>query len=166
VVDPQSGQVVLALAGSELPLVVQKTIGQATEAEAVEVTEVPAATEAFGLPLGIEESAVYQPVRLHLQVGDTLLLFTDGLTEARRNGARGEFLDAAGFQDFVRLEYSGRIGDTLNSSAANLGQALLERVQNFAGGTLQDDACLILAQRSSAAFHAGTSAEPLENSTK
>jgi sigma-B regulation protein RsbU (phosphoserine phosphatase) len=36
-------------------------------------------------PLGIEESELYKEVTVHLEPGDTVLLYTDGITEARNS---------------------------------------------------------------------------------
>jgi GAF domain-containing protein len=41
-----------------------------------------------GLLLGVEPSAEYEPVALELDPGDSLVLFTDGLTEARSRAGR------------------------------------------------------------------------------
>jgi sigma-B regulation protein RsbU (phosphoserine phosphatase) len=47
------------------------------------------------LPLGIEEGQFYQQSTITLERGDLLLLYTDGITEARvpsKNAAKGEML--------------------------------------------------------------------------
>jgi serine phosphatase RsbU (regulator of sigma subunit) len=98
----------------------------------------------------VEEQAEYCSLRLELTDGDFLLLFTDGLTEARKPGARREFLDAAGFQEFVHQEYQRHNPQAGGTSAKEIGHALLERVQSYSGGTLQDDACLLLMRLTSA----------------
>jgi sigma-B regulation protein RsbU (phosphoserine phosphatase) len=42
--------------------------------------------EATGLPVGLFYSTAYEARQLHLQPGDTLLLYTDGLTETHNSG--------------------------------------------------------------------------------
>jgi len=64
-------------------------------------------------------------------------LSTDGLPDARRGR---EFLDAEGV---LRL-----VTDSLNTpTVRGMGEAILNGARAFAGGALQDDACLVLARR-------------------
>jgi serine phosphatase RsbU (regulator of sigma subunit) len=139
IVDPKGGDVLLALAGAEPPILVS--------AGTNDVSEVDQDGKSHNLPLGIEEDVEYREIRFHLAADDTLLLFTDGLTEARRGGGRGAFLDSDGFQEFVRQEYQGRKKPLQRGSMEQMGRSLLKRVQDYSGGKLQDDACLLLVRR-------------------
>jgi PAS domain S-box-containing protein len=105
IVDTQSGEAEFGSAGAEPPLVVRAN----GEAE-----EVPAA----GLPLGIAPGEVYQTRTLRLLPGDTLVLATDGVTEARRGG---EFL---GYEGLVAL--AREAAATTAPPVADVARAILE----------------------------------------
>jgi serine phosphatase RsbU (regulator of sigma subunit) len=66
-----------------------------------------------------------------------LLLFTDGLTEARRGK---DFLD---YEGLTRLAQEAVSNDTPGA----IGEAIMDGVRAFAEGALQDDACLLIARR-------------------
>ena len=112
------------LAGCEPPLVLRAS-GE------FEVLEAP------GLPLGVERKELYTAMPLHLAPGDSLLMVTDGITEARRNGV---FL---GYEGMVELARQSFAAPTLRQ----VGQAILEGARTFGAGSLHDDACLLLAKR-------------------
>jgi len=90
-----------------------------------------------GLPLGAMAHATYPEVTVPLHSGDAFLLHTDGLSEARRGK---EFLDQAGV---IELARTARDVPTVRGA----GEAILDGAREFAGGTLHDDACLILVKR-------------------
>jgi PAS domain S-box-containing protein len=125
VVDPVNGEVVLAVAGTEPPLLVRGTGCE------------PTPVDVGGPPLGVAPGAEYEVTSVRLGPGDTLLLTTDGLTEARRGGT--EFL---GYEGLTRL---ARAACTLPSLEA-MGQAILDGAREFAGGQFPDDVCLLLAR--------------------
>jgi serine phosphatase RsbU (regulator of sigma subunit) len=74
--DPPAGRLCLASAGHPLPLL-------CNDAGLREI-------EVYGLPLGLQPDATYEEVQVSLAPGDTLLLYTDGVTEAM-NSARELF---------------------------------------------------------------------------
>ena len=124
VVDTRTGETSVVAAGTEPPLLVSES-GAAQP------------VEASGLPLGIEPGEAYQAKRLSLLPGDGLLLVTDGITEAR---AADDFF---GYEGLAR---------TANEAAARgalgeVGKAVMDAARRFAGGKLQDDACLLLVRR-------------------
>jgi sigma-B regulation protein RsbU (phosphoserine phosphatase) len=125
-----TGAGMLATAGMEPPLLVRA--GGETELSA-----------AGGLPLGVLENAEYEQIDFQLEVGDTLLLSTDGVTEARAPSTKAcqgpEFLDSAGL---ARLAVAGNRG-TLKLMA----DTILGGAREFAGGTLRDDASLVMMRR-------------------
>jgi PAS domain S-box-containing protein len=123
VVDPASGRVALAVAGAEAPLILRAD----GTAETVDTG---------ALPLGIEPGEIYPLEQRVLAPGDTLLLVTDGLIEARRAGA------ILGYPGLVRLVRAAHA-----SSLRERGQAILDGSRAFAGGARQDDVCLLLARR-------------------
>lgn len=138
VLDTKSGALAYAAAGSEPSLIVRRnaTVDEAaTDDEAIKVDGIAAT----GLPLGAFESARYHTSRHNLNFGDILIMLTDGLTEAR-NG-----LNFFGHEGVARLAIEARSEPTLQQ----VGFALMDGAQAFAGGRLQDDACIILARRRS-----------------
>lgn len=85
------------------------------------------------VPLGIDRHAQYADAELHLQVGDRLLLYTDGITEARAPSGRlfGE----------ERLEDAIRASDI--SAEALIDQVLLAVRQHQAGQRPSDDQTML-----------------------
>lgn len=88
-VDLQSGLLSLASAGHDPPML--RSCGGAVE-------RVPMET---GPALGFEEEACYPQIQLHLGAGDSLLMFTDGLSEAE-NPAGDAFGEARIAEVFAR----------------------------------------------------------------
>ena len=76
----------------------------------------------------------YETDRVALERGDRLLLFTDGLTEAR-NGAGEEF----GERRLVDLMVAHR-----DLEPERLKDEILEAVGRFGSGSLLDDATLVV----------------------
>lgn len=129
IIDRETGKGVVAVAGMEPPVLVRAS--NETEQCAV-----------LGMPLGIEAGEEYTQVDFQMGPGDTLILSTDGITDARQGR---EFL---GMQGLMRLAVAGN-GGTLKEMA----DAILSGVRNFAGGKLRDDASLVLARRSATSPH-------------
>jgi serine phosphatase RsbU (regulator of sigma subunit) len=83
-------------------------------------------------PLGIAEQ--FNATQARWDVTDRLLLFTDGLVEAR--GAAGEFFPLeANLADLVGLGLDEALDE------------LTSRVTEHAGGKLHDDMAIVLAER-------------------
>jgi sigma-B regulation protein RsbU (phosphoserine phosphatase) len=97
---------------------------------------------AGGPVLGVFEDAVYEQSEVSVAAGDRLVLFTDGITEAREAGADE---DAADYPDFGEDRLVGAARDLRASGAAALQDRLATAVSAFAGGQFQDDATLIVA---------------------
>lgn len=76
-------------------------------------------------------------VTIRLEPNDTLVMLTDGITEARR---RREFIDP---ETILQLARQGRGRSSLRAMA----QTIMDGVKAFSGSSLRDDACLLLAQR-------------------
>ena len=128
ILDPVTGEASVVNAGAELPLLLRKD-GQA---EAVDIG---------GLPLGVERGELYPVTSRQLAPGDTLLLVTDGVTEARRGrGQSGEFL---GFEGLERLAKGAASAPSLQAMAAQV----VEGARAFRAGAFADDVCLLLARR-------------------
>ena len=87
--------------------------------------------------LGISPKQEYTLSTGRLEVGDILLAATDGITEARQGR------DLLGNDGMARMAQEARSLKTL----AEMGQAIFSSAQEYAGGKLHDDACLLLARR-------------------
>lgn len=87
--------------------------------------ETPYSKEIADLPLGIIPGTVYRQTAVQLEPGDLLLLYTDGVNESR---------DDTGAQ--LGIDRLLEIADGLpDGSAAAAGEALLEALARFRGGT-------------------------------
>lgn len=126
--DPESGSVTLANAGLPDPYVVPAAGREGS----------PRTVEAPGprLPLGMRLNLEYQPVRFELNVGDRLLLLTDGLAEARDAG--GNPLGYESLAEMVKGDYE--------SPGAWLDH-LVASVELRTGPQLQDDVTLLAIER-------------------
>ncbi|HEX5446546.1 MAG TPA: SpoIIE family protein phosphatase, partial [Pirellulales bacterium] len=125
VLDPREHTLTLVNAGHLPPL--RRRNGQTEELGGGE----------GGLPLGCDAKRSYSQVELPLEPGDTVMLYTDGITDAMN--AQG---DVYGSQ---------RIRAAVQTAPANVeqtGQALLDDVRRFIRGRLQsDDICLVCFAR-------------------
>jgi serine phosphatase RsbU (regulator of sigma subunit) len=140
-VNTRTGDVICAAAGAEPPLIIRAC--ENDEPARYEVVDTS------GPLLGIERGSVYTEQHIILRVGDMLALTTDGITEARRPRVRGqsarrEFFSITGVGESLVDGMQDGLG--LSESA----QSTVERARRFAGGSLQDDVCLLLARRKSA----------------
>jgi serine phosphatase RsbU (regulator of sigma subunit) len=105
--------------GRWLPLVLETSKGQAN------------------LPLGVLASVRYDQSVTRVHVGDRILLYTDGLSEATNPESDEEF----GEKELdVLLEAQG------DDKLANLRDALVERATAFSGGPLLDDCTLMVVE--------------------
>jgi serine phosphatase RsbU (regulator of sigma subunit) len=93
-----------------------------------------------GLPLGCDAKRNYQQIELPLEPGDTILLYTDGVTDAMN--AQGHVYGS----QRIRAAIQGAAGDVEQT-----GQALLDDVRRFIRGRLpSDDICLVCFERQKA----------------
>ncbi len=92
----------------------------------------PVAEDESGLPLGVDRDVDYAACALPLSPGDSLVLYTDGITEAMN--AAGELY---GFSRLMAL-----LSSDINRVGA-LGHRILDDVKRFVGARSQsDDMCL------------------------
>jgi phosphoserine phosphatase RsbU/P len=124
IVNPATGAMSVINGGGEPPLIVRAN----GETDSIGTG---------GPPLGINPEAEYPSATEILHPGDTLLICTDGLTEARRGK---EFLE---YEGMVRLALDSCALPTLKE----MGQSIIDEATRFAEGTLRDDVCLLLARR-------------------
>jgi serine phosphatase RsbU (regulator of sigma subunit) len=100
--------------------------------------------EGSGLPLGIERNELYTAHPFRLLPGDTLVLVTDGITEARRG--RGKSVAFLGYEGMSALARQA-LGHAAPPSLRAAAQAILDGARSFGGGSLSDDACVVLVRR-------------------
>jgi serine phosphatase RsbU (regulator of sigma subunit) len=122
-VDPASGDVACGSAGHPWP----RLVGPDARVTVL---------EASGLALGIDPAQTYVEVRERLPVGGALVLYTDGVIEARRGGELygDERLDAL-------LAAQGAL------PAAELARAVVDDCRAFTGGDLTDDCAVVVIRR-------------------
>ena len=92
--------------------------------------------EARGLVLGIEHAQHYEEVRASLDVGGAVVLYTDGVIEARRDG------ELYGVERLDRVLFDRR-----DLSANELAQVVLDDCRAFARGELADDCAVVVVRR-------------------
>jgi PAS domain S-box-containing protein len=90
--------------------------------------------EALGagsLPLGVQPGISWKMAETRVQTGDLLLLYTDGVIEARRNG---EFFGQEGIEALLSRR---------QAPVESLARLLIEDVLAFSGGALSDDVAVL-----------------------
>ena len=124
--DPASGELTYANGGHNSPLVVRAD----GSSELLPLTG--------GIALGVVPGFDYGQRTVTLEPGDTLVLYTDGVTEAM-NDAHEEF----GVERLRAIFASGPLGDSRATS-----EAVFDAVHEFAGDTPQSDdvTCLTLCR--------------------
>lgn len=90
--------------------------------------------EATGLPVGMIESAAYEVRRERLEPGDKLVIYTDGLTDARNE--QGQFFETARLRRLVQ--------EHARADCATLRALLIEELRRFTGDAPQDDDVTLL----------------------
>jgi len=89
-----------------------------------------------GIVLGIVKSPCYRNVEVPISTGDTLVLYTDGLTEAT---------DRAG-REFGESRVLDVLGAHRGAAAAELQETLITEVERFSRGRFQDDVTLVVVR--------------------
>lgn len=94
---------------------------------------------ATGLPLGLFPHALFAAARDRLRAGDSLVLFTDGLSEA---------VDGGG-EEYGTERLAARLEPLAGADAAEIAAACLDDLGRFrAGGAARDDLALLVVRRS------------------
>ncbi len=95
--------------------------------------------ESSALPFGILADAAFPSATVQLQPGDTLVLFTDGITEA----------EAANGEEFGEERLTDWLVSSRHLRSDLLQLRLLAEVKKFSNSALADDATLIVASANS-----------------
>jgi serine phosphatase RsbU (regulator of sigma subunit) len=94
-----------------------------------------------GMPLGVLPEHTYEPAEVSMEVGDVLVLYSDGVTEAEKPTPEGE----PQFFDDHRLEETVR--GARRDGASGIVQAVADAVNRFTGGAdLSDDLTLVVVK--------------------
>lgn len=125
VLDLASGALSLCSAG-HLPVMIRRAGGQVEEVGA----------DVAGFPLGIFPDQLYRQIRVELQPGDVVVVYSDGVSDAR--SPTDELYDS---RDHRRLFQ--RVARAAGSPSA-VGRAILQEIREFSAGQEQaDDITLI-----------------------
>jgi serine phosphatase RsbU (regulator of sigma subunit) len=95
---------------------------------------------ANGILLGIQSDARFDEVRLRIDAGDVVVLYTDGITEMGNDA--GEFFGVRGLEEVIASN-----GDAVPEAMIDAVFAALER---FSGGRSYDDDCTIVVMKATA----------------
>jgi PAS domain S-box-containing protein len=127
ILEPESGRLVYANAGHDLPY--RRKAGRSEAAEELRAT---------GMPLGLMPGMSYEEKEIVLEVGESVLFFSDGLVEA--HDPKGEMFG------FPRLQ--GLVG-THRSGGSSLIGFLLSELTRFTGEDWdqEDDITLVTLER-------------------
>jgi serine phosphatase RsbU (regulator of sigma subunit) len=121
-VESATGAIVAASAGHPAPLVVSPE-GKVTP------------LNVRGLALGIEPGQTYEEQQARLETGGALVVYTDGVVEARRDG------ELYGPERLARI-----VGASLAQPAAEIARAVIDDCRSFAGDPA-DDCALVVIKR-------------------
>lgn len=124
VVDTVSGMMTYANGAHESP-VIRRADGRIAE------------TEVTGTVLGVFDDLDYGEENCLLGPGDSIVLFTDGITEARHSGHV-----LLGKDSVLRF-----LGESTTLSPDEVATGLLDLARSHAGGSLQDDVAIFVMQR-------------------
>jgi serine phosphatase RsbU (regulator of sigma subunit) len=123
VIDPRTGDVAVAGAGHPAPRIVAAD-GRVSP------------LDARGLALGVELGQTYEDVHGRLELGDAVVLYTDGVLEARVDG------ELYGHDRLDRL-----LAERSELAPGELAQAVLDDCRAFARGELADDCAVVVVRR-------------------
>jgi serine phosphatase RsbU (regulator of sigma subunit) len=115
------GRLTLASGGHHAPVVL-RTSGA------------PEVAECRGMLLGVDPEARQVDCTIDLRPGDAIVLYTDGITEARADRP----LPAAGLAEALR--------PALEDGAATIARRAVELAEEHAGGPLRDDVAVLVAR--------------------
>ncbi len=118
VLDPKTGTINYSNAGHHPPFLVS------TWSDSILLE-----LERTGMPIGVDEEAIWQTGSIQLAPGDKLVMYSDGATDAEN--AEGEFFGYRNFRDVIL--------ESKNGNAFELQTKILERIQGFSNAVRQSD---------------------------
>jgi serine phosphatase RsbU (regulator of sigma subunit) len=121
-VESATGAVVAASAGHPPPLLVSR----GGDVQQLNVR---------GLALGVDSGQTYEEHGARVDRGGAIVIYTDGVVEARRDG------ELYGFERLARI-----VAASLERSAADIASAVIDDCRSFAGD-LADDCALVVIKR-------------------
>lgn len=161
-IDTRTGEMEIAVAGMEPPLLLRQQPCRLDHPTVPSPPEEIPQTGSGGPLLGIWRGMEYPSRRTQLCSGDLLVLFTDGVTEARSMEGSSRFFGPEGVAAAARRALQqqtavppdgssdGGEGGGSETSLSVIGRSILEEARAFTHqGKLGDDACLLLVRRSS-----------------
>jgi serine phosphatase RsbU (regulator of sigma subunit) len=122
-VNGETGELACASAGHPVPRIVS------ADGSVLELAE-------SGLALGISPDQTYAEATATLEPGSSVVLFTDGVIEARRET-----------ELFGHDRLNGLLADNRGLPPAELAQAVVDGARAFAGGGLSDDSAVVVVKR-------------------
>lgn len=126
VLNPSRHELTLANAGHQPPL--RRTAGGTVDALAKTVS---------GMPLGVTPQQTFQEATLHLEPGDTVVFYTDGITEAMNPDEQ-----IYGIKGLAAYLARGPV------EAEDLTRGITTDIEQFSQGhTQRDDRCLVCLRR-------------------
>jgi serine phosphatase RsbU (regulator of sigma subunit) len=127
ILDWQSGKIKYCNAGHNPPIILSSQ-------DKSRVTRL----DKTGIPIGIDEGAIWECQYINIHPGDVLVLYTDGVTEAQN--PTGDFFDEDLLIDAVQTH--------LGLPAHEIQASILDSLQNFVGDFSQsDDITLMILTR-------------------
>lgn len=123
IIDPETGDLEFVNAG-HMPLMIRKLDGTIEEV----------GEEAVGVPLGVMEGYPFEAVKRRIEPGETIVLYTDGVSEAMNPNS-----DLYGMDRLRELVHTSSAG-----KAEELGKTILADVRKFASGRDQNDDITIM----------------------
>lgn len=96
----------------------------------------PVNDDVSGLPLGLVPGFEYQAVSIHLAIGEAILLFTDGVTDAMNK--EGVMFGFEGVKESVGIFDESAIGGEFDTPVL-VGERLVKAVRQHANGQPQND---------------------------
>ena len=120
VLDAPARKLTLTSAG-HTPVIIRRADGRAEEV----------GQEVSGLPLGVMEDSVYQQTEVQLDQGDVVVIYSDGVTDARSPG--DELYDSQKNHRLLK-----RVAQSTGGPEA-VGKAILQEIREFSSGHSQAD---------------------------
>lgn len=90
--------------------------------------------ESHGFPLGASPLSAYKSDTINLELGDILVFYTDGITEA--SNKKNDFFEVARLQEVIK--------SIADRDAEYIRDEIVSSVTKFTGGAFQDDVTLIV----------------------